>query len=77
MTKLKSETVNVAKDIEMHENESDVTDHLESKPLTSKPLTQVDQLNWRRDNQGWSLLCILFYNPIDVMIKLALSGWSI
>lgn len=71
---LKSETVNVAKDIEMHEDESDVRDHLESKPQTRRPSTKVNQLNWIKNNQGLSFLCTLFYNPINVMIKLGSSG---
>lgn len=41
----KSEIVNVAKDIEMHEDESDIRDHLGSKPQTRKPSTKVNQLN--------------------------------
>ena len=71
---LKSETVNIAKDTEMHEDESDVRDRVESKPQPRRPSTKPNQLNWIRNNQGLSFLCTLFYNPINVMIKLGPSG---
>lgn len=43
--------------------------------LTSKSLTEVDQLTERRSRM--LILVILFYNPINIMIKLAPTRWSI